>query len=308
MSKKDSLNTSISEKLFQNMKKQSEKIDILTNEKEETVQLLKILSMQSFDQKYFIDKINEFTSNGKRFLYSEITEYIKAHNDEDDCTCSNILLNLEGLYQELDELADSYEVKKIIIKLWDHVNLANKQFFYIQDAQKKAVEIVDPFISKVTNAENDLQKIKKETKGLITQLISIVSIFVAISFVMFGGMSLLNNLFDYSNMTSIPLLEMICGGAFIGLIIVNSVYIFIIFILRITGRVRNESDLVYKSYIKGFSIFLIILIGITLFFWFKNIRNVDDVKYINSNCKTIEYNAETKEVTLVCPASDEDAK
>lgn len=109
-------------------------------------------------------------------------------------------------------------------------------------------------------------------------------------------------------MASVPLLEMICGGSLIGLIIINAVYIFIVFILKITGRVISETDLVYKSYVKWFSIFLVVVVLITLALWFVNIRNVNDIKYVNTNCKTVEYNEGTKEVTLVCPASVEENK
>ena len=53
---------------------------------------------------------------------------------------------------------------------------------------------------------------------------------------MFGGMSLLNNLFDYSEMKSIPLLEMICGGSLIGIVMITVIYAFIVFVLRLTGK------------------------------------------------------------------------
>ena len=65
---------------------------------------------------------------------------------------------------------------------------------------------------------------------------SIVSIFDGIAFVMFVGMSLLNSLFDFSGMQSVPVNELLCLGSLIGIVIIAAIYAFMIFILRLTGK------------------------------------------------------------------------
>lgn len=100
--------------------------------------------------------------------------------------------------------------------------------------------------------------VSKVVNDLQSQLISIVSIFVAIAFVLFGGMSLMNNLFNYENMDKIPLFEMLCAGSLIGIVMIMSIYAFIVFVLRITGKydyseeqqdnTKNLTDLVSQIY------------------------------------------------------------
>lgn len=273
------------------------------------------------DFKTIIFDTKNFMRRYKRIPYSTITNRVKNLYDEEYENLSSVIRSIisylqnKNIYGETPETLNENEIETFI-KISDHVDLAYTQLTEIENSTIELRNSLQRQVKVASDAYKGFEKsaksleieIKDLKKDMYEQLISIVGIFVAISFVLFGGMSLLNNLFDYSNMASVPLLEMICGGSLIGLIIINAVYIFIVFILKITGRVESEMDLVYKSYVKWFSIFLVIVVVITLTLWFVNIRNVNDINYINSNCKTVEYNEETKEVTLVCPASDEDSK
>lgn len=273
------------------------------------------------DFKKIILDTKNFMRRYKRIPYSTITNRVKNLNDEEYENLSSVVRSIisylrnKTIYGETPETLNENEIETFI-KISDHIDLAYTQLTEIanstielRNSLQHQVEVASGAYKGFEKSAKSLEtEIKNLKKDMYEQLISIVGIFVAISFVLFGGMSLLNNLFDYSNMASVPLLEMICGGSLIGLIIINAVYIFIVFILKITGRVINETDLVYKPYVKWFSIFLGVVVLITLALWFGNIRNVNDIKYINTNCKTVEYNEGTKEVTLVCPASVEKNK
>ena len=163
------------------------------------------------------------------------------------------------------------------------------------------------------NMESIENKVSASLEAINTQLISIVSIFVAISFVMFGGMSLLNNLFDYSRLERIPLIEMLCGGSLIGLIIVAVMYGFILLVLKLTKhetRVGNNAR--YSCVVNLTTIILAVILVGTFFLWFDNFHSLNDIsnsaKSYQTQCKTVEYNKKTKEVTLVCPADITDTK
>lgn len=279
------------------------------------------------------DTSNCSSCDNKDKCYNEIGDLLDSYNSEFQgrIPYSKLFLvtqNLEdskydSFYHRLHEIVNYFELKRekslsLAVKILDNFELSDAQFNHINDLTNAVRGQLLKELKEVSNQTKHIKRkqsiinktfkvFENKVKSVENNLFSIVSIFVAISFVMFGGMSLLNNLFDYSNMTSIPLLEMVCGGSLIGLIIVNAVYIFIIFLLKITGRAKSGTDLVYESYVKWFSKFLIAVVVVTLLGWFFNIRNVNDVYYVNSNCKTIEYNEETKEVTLVCPASDEES-
>lgn len=162
---------------------------------------------------------------------------------------------------------------------------------------------------------------------------------MAISFVMFGGMSLLNNLFDYSEMKSIPLLEMICGGSLIGIIMITVIYAFIVFVLRLTGKFEKidyevdsnkidtltkldekleerDSWLIFKlikivingrnkikhPYRRVVTVVccLLTIIGFAAGkLWVSNVRGINDVKSINTQCEVIEQNEES--IIMSCP-------
>jgi uncharacterized membrane protein YkvI len=62
----------------------------------------------------------------------------------------------------------------------------------------------------------------------MSQMIAIVAIFVGISFVMFGGMSLINDLFTHVDGQPVPLVELICLGCLIGIVMIVVMYCFIL--------------------------------------------------------------------------------
>lgn len=157
----------------------------------------------------------------KRFLYSTITPYLISINNSQDR--ENFLQNILHFYQSEEAHSLPEEIKDKVLKLYDHVNLVIQQNTAFNTPKQRIRKISQ-------DAMEDVKKeINEEVHSINTQLISIVSIFVAISFVMFGGMSLLNNLFDYSELNHIPMIEMLCGGSLIGIIIISAIYIFIIF-------------------------------------------------------------------------------
>ena len=165
----------------------------------------------------------------KRFLYSTITPYLISINNSQDR--ENFLQNILHFYQSEEAHSLPEEIKDKVLKLYDHVNLVIQQNAAF-DTPKQRIRKISQ------DAMEDVKKeINEEVHSINTQLISIVSIFVAISFVMFGGMSLLNNLFDYSELNHIPMIEMLCGGSLIGIIIIFAIYIFIIFILKLSKNV-----------------------------------------------------------------------
>lgn len=85
----------------------------------------------------------------------------------------------------------------------------------------------------------------------------------------------------------------------------SSVYVFVLFILRTTGKIEEEKE-PYKNIVKKICRVLGFICVITLLLWFLNIRNINDVKMINTQCKTIEQDNET--VTMVCPLNKEEEK
>lgn len=219
----------------------------------------------SFSSKEAVNKITDYYKKYQRILYSEVTVFVinllKEHRNSD---ITFMIANLDSCFHYC--LNDKNKVQdgttKTILKLWDHVNLANNQYlsFYQEEDRLKKVLYpdLDDKLEKVmkdhTQLTNSIQntsdklndvstrvmdKIQNERGTLITEMVSMVSIFVGIAFVMFGGMTLLNNLFDFSNMKYVPVTELLCLGSLIGMIMIGCIYAFIIFVLKLTDKHKN---------------------------------------------------------------------
>lgn len=303
-------------------------------------ELIEILSkdINSFDVNGFLKKLEDYLAEYKRLLYSEVSVYIYAISSTTEKKRLNVLENMNNTFNyqlKKDEKIES-ALTKVVIKLWDHINLAVNQYNELKINDESFQKRIQPVIDQINENKKELQDSKKE---LYSQLIGIVSIFVAISFVMFGGMSLLNNLFDYSEMKSIPLLEMICGGSLIGIIMITVIYAFIVFVLRLTGKFEKidyevdsnkidtltkldekleerDSWLIFKlikivingrnkikhPYRRVVTVVccLLTIIGFAAGkLWVSNVRGVNDVKSINTQCEVIEQNEES--IIMSCP-------
>lgn len=232
------------------MKKQMRNIlDMLSAEKEHC------------DKQRLLENLKQYLDNYGRVLYSEVTVYLYKLSDENSKKLEIVISNIDSLLEECvddDPKVENRETK-VILKLWDHINLANNQLNTLKMSDEtihnKIALQANPISDDLKKTKEDLDASKKE---LYTQLISIVSIFVAIAFVLFGGMSLMNNLFNYENIDKITLFEMMCAGSLIGIVMIMSIYVFIVFVLKITGKydysevqrdnTKNLTDLVSQIY------------------------------------------------------------
>lgn len=175
-----------------------------------------------------------------------------------------VLDRIKRIYSndELFEDDEDNKVRKSFLKLYDHINLTYNQITNTDIKTKAVIDKAETEIKKVQSEieetinteKNEIEGSIKEQKDEITkksaeienvksQLIGIVSIFVAISFVMFGGMTLINNVFDFSGMNYIPLKEMICLGSLLGLIVIAAIYSFLVFVIKITGKEMTAQSL-----------------------------------------------------------------
>lgn len=110
------------------------------------------------------------------------------------------------------------DTQKAVLKIWDHVNLAQQQYNALKQSDEEYKEKFEKLIS---TYKEDM------TKDMSNQLLTMVSIFTALAFLVFGGISSLDNIFSVHG---IPLLKLMCVGAVWGLCILN--LIFCLFVLR----------------------------------------------------------------------------
>ncbi|MCI9094557.1 MAG: hypothetical protein HFF36_12425 [Coprobacillus sp.] len=233
---------------------------------------------KDFDIELFVNKLDEYLNDNKRLLYSEFTSIVIELNKSsiNDQNVGILISNLESCidYSMNENNKIPENIQKTLIKLWDHANLASNQYNYFTVTDdvflKKVSPVIEPKIdelknqysslsTEVENVERELTNATCEAKNIknkiTSDIIALISIFVAISFVMFGGMSLLNGLFDFSNMQYVPMTEMLGLGSLMGIIIIIIIYAFMLFVLKLTDKYE-------KNGMKLFNIFLIIMIGV----------------------------------------------
>lgn len=195
-------------------------------------------STQSFDVNEVYRVIVEYLKKHKRWLYSDVSAYLFQCNDE---AITSFLSNVDKLQayaqQKLETgKAQEKEVATAIDKLWDHSNLAQNQNKSLHDDDKAFAARFDknliPFKASFAREMN-------------MQFISLIAIFTALSFIVFGGISALDNIF--SGVTKIPVLQLIIVGSIWGLCISNLVFLFVFFVSKLTKISIKTSENVNAS-------------------------------------------------------------
>lgn len=246
-------------------------------------------STKEFDSSSFIEILNKYLTEDKRLLYSEFTSIIIKYNESNsgDQTVGTIITNLENCISFAMDEQNSIDdvVKKTLIKLWDHANLASNQYNYFMTTDDVFSAKLNPLLNpkidelkeqystlknEVSSASetlnNSIEEVKNTKYKIVSDIIGLISIFVAISFVLFGGMTLLNNLFDFSNMRYVPVTEMLCLGSLIGIILIAIIYAFMVFILKLLDKPYKDKPVLNWLLVIIISI-LVIICCLTFFIW-----------------------------------------
>lgn len=243
-----------------------------------TWMLLEELSDCNLRKEYLYKTFKLYTKRHNRFLYSIISKVVY---DLDDESIENLLENTKKIKEECKRQKDTDNLNRVM-KLYDHLGLAALQFKQLNTNEKLFNDRLDILENKMLNNiastvasaktyENHVeaeiamatQEINNIRDNIFNQLISIVSIFTAISFVMFGGISLINNLFNFD--TSAPIIELLCLGSLIGLVLINAIYIFLLFVLRITKCNFDKSH--FQQSRNKINLIMGIILGITFTLW-----------------------------------------
>ena len=250
-------------------------VDFIQKMEKEMDEICKMLSEEtkSFKAEDFFARINKYVVNNETLLYTHITNYIFLLSEEQFGILQS---NLDSVIQYMgtmemngnapeneDADAERERTQKTIIKIWDHVNLARKQYILFCHKDEDYEKIVD---EKMEMAE---AKISKEMN---IQLISLVAIFTALSFLVFGGISSLDNIF--SGVQDIPIIKLLIIGCIWCFCIMNLIFTFMFFVARITKLSVRSTDDVNANIIKkyplvwwsNYVIISVLCLGCWLFF------------------------------------------
>lgn len=243
-------------------KEMSDGIDSLIN--------LLTINNNEFKSADFVRKLSEYIEKHERLLYVEITNCVSDFEETKRATLqANIDAVISYVYSKKYEENESDEkIKKVVLKLWDHVNLVKRQLDLFM--------ITDEHIPRVI--ENKMQNMSDEvSKRATEQLISLVAIFTALSFLVFGGISSLDNVFV--GVQDIPILKLMLVGFIWCFCIMNLVFTFMFFVEKLTkSSIKSRDDvnanLVQKYPLVFWSNFFIIF-GFVLTCWTYYVRRYE---------------------------------
>ncbi len=193
-----------------------------------------------FDESACFDRILDYLWKHKRVLYSTISLIIYAYHDEEDAAphIGNVLTNLDKMMAYADREANIAwkrqnlpeekqgdlvdKTQKVIVKLWDHVCLAEHQYTMLKQTDD---EYNEKFRARISEYQNKLMQ------EMNAQLITMVGIFTALSFLIFGSISSLDGIFENND---IPLLKTMSIGLVWGLCVLNMIFVFLFCVCRMT--------------------------------------------------------------------------
>lgn len=189
-------------------------------------------------EQWFQD-LDKYISNYERLLYSSISNYIYGLDEE---KYASFEMNIYSVFQYVmnqdppneNPGKDAYEKRRrIVMKFYDHVNLAHRQF--VLYSQKQAD--VEVLIEKKIEPE-----LAKSSKELTSQLVGLVAIFTALSFIVFGGISSLESLFFVLSQNDNSVLATIIVAIAWAFCLMNLLFAFMYFVLRIIGKKPDVAE------------------------------------------------------------------
>ena len=252
----------------------------------ETLALCELLNAESdseadedaFSPKVFFEEMYSYVENDNRLVYSSITNYIFSlanKKDQTDQIVASIITNLQSAIDytgvpEFEIISKEKnpetvsKTKKYMLKLWDHINLAQRQYDQITEEEEYFKKLAETSVKEATKPIAD---------ELNKQLVSLVAIFSALSFVVFGGISSLSGMFASAN--ELPILKFFIYGSLWALCMVNVLFIFIFFISNLVGKSIASSNNINDNIIKKYPLIFfsnwifttMLLVSIGVYLW-----------------------------------------
>ncbi len=235
---------------------------------------------KDFDCKEAFLKILNYVQTYDRLLYGDISSYCFSLKQEDMDNFSGNLVKMI-LFTDSDDFSTIVDeikaksspenvelcdkAKRIIIKIYDHVNLASTQLNDLKKDDRDLEKKID----------NQLQPVRADIiKEMSGQLLSLVAIFTAVAFVVFGGFSSLSNIFSNINGNTEKLILVV---SIWGLAICNTVYILMYSIghlLNINKRDEEKISLIPANLIKWSNLVLCTIGAISAWLFFADINGI----------------------------------
>lgn len=221
--------------------------------------ICKALSMntQKYDPQKTVESITLYivsTNRLDRILYSEISNYVYSLEVSQRGVFAT---NLEKLllYSLNDNNSVNKDCKKMIVKIYDHFQLALHQ---IENAN-------NIFADSIEEAKENLQK---QVKSIEKEYISILGIFASIVLAFVGGITFTTSVLQ--NISAVSVFRLLLVVDFLSFVLINIIYILIKFIFTI-----NEKNAKLFN-IKALNITCLIIGIVIVVSWILSINQIPD--------------------------------
>lgn len=193
----------------------------------------------NFDCADWLNELERYIANGEnRLLYSDISNYIFNLSDQEFTTFTT---NLDSALRcaadrKNSGLDQDKNLYKATVKFFDHVNLAHRQYSMFSTKRQDIDDEIEKLLA---------PKMQNITKDMTSQLVGLVSIFTALSFLIFGGISSLESIFNslsntaYTQNSILPTLIIAVAWAFC---LMNLLFGFMYFVLRIVKQSVPQAE------------------------------------------------------------------
>ena len=204
-----------------------------------------------------IDAYLEFSDKMERILYSEVSSFVFSL---DMPTRGIFATNVEKLLlyalDSKNEVED--DCRKVIIKIYDHFQLALNQIENVNNI----------FADSIEEAKINLHS---EIKGIEKEYISILGIFAAIVLAFVGGITFSSSVLQ--NIGSVSIYRLLMIVDLLGFVLINVIYLLVKFIFAINDKPYKELNIRCIN-----TICILFAVGVFIL-WILNIHSLSE--YMN---------------------------
>lgn len=201
------------------------------------------------------EKLWEFQEAYSKILYSELSAFIIEESNDDSLKIieKNIETISQRMYSVYEDTSIDAKQYEFWLKFRDHCKLAILQRRHYNISKKTIEDLTEGIVKSETD---------RIQKDLTSQLIGLVSIFTALSFVVFGGINILGSVLENAKLANIT--RLVCVGLMWTLSMSILFYVFVRFILKIMKPEKEQ--VLSKQFMCSFWILIGILIILFIVF------------------------------------------
>lgn len=215
------------------------------------------LETKKYDPQKTVENINTYIASPNkldRILYSEISNYVfSLEMAQRGIFATNLEKLLLYTLDENNNVAE--DSKKLIVKIYDHFQLALHQIENVNNI----------FANSIEEAKENLQK---EIKSVEKEYISILGIFAAIVLAFVGGITFSTSVLQ--NISAVSVFRLLLVVDFLAFVLINVIYILVKFIYTI-----NEKSVKLFN-VKVLNIACLVIVLVIIVAWLFNVNQLPD--------------------------------